>query len=112
LGVMALTFTFTLLPFVVLAVASVRMAAGDASGWTLLAFVLTGGAILALFVTMRRLFVLSGGCAWLLVFYPLAVVLVMVFQAGAIVRALGLRGVTWRGTTYKGGKVLPPAGGV
>ncbi|MBE3069748.1 MAG: glycosyltransferase, partial [Planctomycetes bacterium] len=91
LAVMALTFAFTLLPFIVLAVTSVRMAAGDASLWTLLGFVLTGGAILALFVTMRRLFVLSGGCAWLLVFYPLAVVLVMVFQAGAIVRALGLR---------------------
>jgi hypothetical protein len=41
-----------------------------------------------------------------LIFYPLAVALVLGFQAGAILRAMGLRSVTWRGTTYKGGKVV------
>jgi len=28
------------------------------------------------------------------------------FQAGAIIRALGLASTTWRGTTYKSGKVV------
>ena len=111
LAVMVATSLFTLIPFVVLAVSSVLMAAGDVSGWTLLAFALSGSTVLALLVTMRRLFILSGGNPWLLVFYPLAVVIVLGFQTGAIIRALGLRGVTWRGTTYKGGKVVPPSGG-
>jgi cellulose synthase/poly-beta-1,6-N-acetylglucosamine synthase-like glycosyltransferase len=111
LAVMVATSLFTLIPFVVLAASSVLMAAGDVSGWTLLAFALSGGTVLALLVTMRRLFILSGGNPWRLVFYPLAVVIVLGFQTGAIIRALGLRGVTWRGTTYKGGKVVPPSGG-
>ena len=76
----------------------------------LLAFLLAAVMVVALVVTMRRLFILCRGNPWYLLFYPVAAVLVLTFQAGAMVRALGLRGVTWRGTTYKAGKVVPPGG--
>jgi len=59
-------------------------------------------------VTMRRLFQLGRANPWYLVLYPLAVAVVMVFEAGALVRALGLRPVTWRGTTYKAGRLVDP----
>lgn len=106
LGIMAATFCFTLLPFVALAVASVRMAAGEADTATLAAFALSAATVPAIFVTMRRLFVLGRANPWYLVFYPIAVTVVMGFQACALVRALGLGSVTWRGTTYKGGRVV------
>ena len=110
LGVMTMTFLFTLMPFGVLAVSSVFLAMGRPSPLTLLAFVAAFAGIVALVVTMRRLFILCRGNPWYLVFYPLAAGLVLTFQAGAIIRALGLRSVTWRGTTYKGGKVVSPGG--
>jgi len=110
LAVVAMTLIFTLLPFVALGAASVCLAAGDVGGWALAAFHLAAVGVLALVVTMRRLFILCRGNPWYLLFYPLAVVVVLGFQAGAILRALGLRGVTWRGTTYKSGKVVSPGG--
>jgi hypothetical protein len=55
---------------------------------------------------MRRYYILGRANPWYLLFYPFAVILVIGFQAGAMMRALGLRGVTWRGTTYKGSKVV------
>ena len=96
--------------FGVLGTSSVFLARGHLSPWTLLAFLLSAVGVVALAVTMRRLFVLCRGNPWYLIFYPLAAALVISFQAGAIIRALGLRAVTWRGTTYKGGKVVSPAG--
>jgi len=110
LGAMTATFLFTLMPFVVLAVSSVFLAMGEVTPWLALTFVAAGVSVVALTVTMRRLFLLCRGNPWYLVFYPLAAALVLSFQAGAIVRALGLRGVTWRGTTYRSGKVVPPTG--
>jgi len=108
-GVMAMTIIFTLLPFIFLAIASVEMAAGDVAPATPATFAVTLAAVAALVVTMRRFFVLSRGNAWYLIFYPVAVALVLAFQAGAVLRALGLSSTTWRGTTYKRGKVV--AGG-
>ena len=110
LAAMTMTFLFTLMPFAALGVSSVLMAMGPADPWTLPAFLLAAVMVVALVVTMRRLFILCRGNPWYLLFYPVAAVLVLTFQAGAIVRALGLRGVTWRGTTYKAGKVVPPGG--
>lgn len=110
LVVMTMTFLFTLMPFAALGVSSVFLAMGHLSPWTLLGFLAAAVSTVALVVTMRRLFVLCRGSPWYLIFYPLAAALVLTFQAGAIVRALGLRSVTWRGTTYKGGKVVPPGG--
>jgi cellulose synthase/poly-beta-1,6-N-acetylglucosamine synthase-like glycosyltransferase len=107
LAAMLLTVLFALMPFVALAAAAVEMVACDVVGWrTATAFALSLAAVACVLVTMRRLFVLGRGNAWYLLFYPLAVALVLGFQAGAVIRAMGLRSVTWRGTTYKGGKVV------
>ena len=108
LGAMALTFTFTLMPFGVLAASSVLLAMEQITALSLVAFLLSAIGVLALLVTMRRLFILCRGNPWYLIFHPLAAVLVLTFQAGAMIRGLGLCGVTWRGTTYKGGKVVSP----
>jgi cellulose synthase/poly-beta-1,6-N-acetylglucosamine synthase-like glycosyltransferase len=105
-AVMLATFIFALLPFIVLTAASVAMACGDVAPLTLGAFALSLATVGAILVTMRRFFVLSRANSAYLVFYPIAVVAVLVFQAGAVVRALGLASTTWRGTTYKSGKVV------
>ena len=110
LAVLALTFLFTLLPFMVLAAAAAAVAAGVRQAWVPATLGLSAVAIVLMLATMRRLYLLSRANPWYLAFYPVAVALVLAFEAGAIVRALGLRGVTWRGTTYKGGQVAPPGG--
>jgi cellulose synthase/poly-beta-1,6-N-acetylglucosamine synthase-like glycosyltransferase len=106
LGIMAATLVFALAPFVALAIAAVAMADGDIDPLTLGTFALALAAVTAIMVTMRRFFILSRANPWYLVFYPIAVVLVLVFQAGALFRTLGLASTTWRGTTYKSGKVV------
>ena len=110
LAVLALTFLFALFPFLVLGAAAAAVAAGVREAWVPATLGLAALAIVFILATMRRLFILSRAGPWYLAFYPLAVALVLAFEAGAIVRALGLRGVTWRGTTYKGGQVVPPGG--
>jgi chlorobactene glucosyltransferase len=105
-GVIALTFLFTLAPFAALAWAAVLAAIGDPSPFVQAMFCLAALTTLLVFVTMRRYFIAGRANPWYLFFYPLAVVLTMVFQFGAMLRALGLRSVTWRGTTYKGGQVV------
>jgi len=107
-AVMALTFLFTLFPFLVLAGAACAVAAGARAPWVLATLGLSAAAIVFILATMRRLYLLSRANPWYLAFYPLAVTLVLAFEAGAIVRALGLKGVTWRGTTYRGGQVVTP----
>jgi chlorobactene glucosyltransferase len=110
-GVLFLTFFFTLLPFVVFAVtAAAALAAGAEGWWAWTVFGVAAGTVVAIFVTMRRLFIAGCGNPWYLALYPLAVVLVMAFEAGALARALGLGAVTWRGTTYKGGRVVSGKG--
>ena len=110
-GVFFLTFFFTLLPFVVFAVtAAAALAAGAEGWWAWTVFGVAAGTVVAIFVTMRRLFIAGCGNPWYLALYPLAVVLVMAFEAGALARALGLGAVTWRGTTYKGGRVVSGKG--
>jgi len=111
LGVMALTFLFTLAPFAVLAAAAAAVAAGAQGWWAWTVFGVAAGTVLAIFVTMRRLFIAGRGNPWYLALYPVAVVLVLAFEAGALARALGVGAVTWRGTTYKGGRVIPGKGG-
>jgi cellulose synthase/poly-beta-1,6-N-acetylglucosamine synthase-like glycosyltransferase len=108
--VMVLTALFTLVPFAALATAAVMMAAGDAGGPTLLTFALSALSVLFALATMRQLFILGRANPWYLVFYPLAAVLVLWFEAGAMMRSLGLSRVTWRGTSYKGGKVVGGGG--
>jgi chlorobactene glucosyltransferase len=103
---MMMTFLFTLMPFMVLGAAAAALAGGDAGATALAAFALSAATVLLLFVTMRRLVILSESNPWHLVFYPVAVVIVLACQAAALVRSLGLAGVTWRGTTYKGGRVV------
>jgi cellulose synthase/poly-beta-1,6-N-acetylglucosamine synthase-like glycosyltransferase len=111
LGVMALTFLFTLAPFAVLAASGAALAAGAQGWWAWTVFGVAAGTVLAIFVTMRRLFIAGCGNPWYLALYPLAVVTVLAFEAGALARALGVGAVTWRGTTYKGGRVIPGKGG-
>jgi hypothetical protein len=78
-----------------------------AGGWWLWAvFGAALATVAAIFVTMRRLYQVGCGNPWYLALYPLAVVVVLAFEAGALVRALGVGAVTWRGTTYKGGRVI------
>jgi uncharacterized membrane protein len=105
-GVMALTLLFTLAPFAALAWAAVLAAIGDPSPFVQAMFCLAALTTLLVFVTMRRYFIAGRANPWYLFFYPLAVVLALAFQFGAVLRALGLRSVTWRGTTYKGSKVV------
>ncbi|MCX5649248.1 MAG: glycosyltransferase family 2 protein [Planctomycetota bacterium] len=130
-GVFFLTFFFTLLPFAVLAASAFALwASADKSAavaasafaeatadqwgaggwwiWTVLAASLA--TVVAIFVTMRRLFIAGCGNPWYLALYPVAVVMVMAFEAGALARALGVGAVTWRGTTYKGGRVVSGKG--
>jgi cellulose synthase/poly-beta-1,6-N-acetylglucosamine synthase-like glycosyltransferase len=110
-GVIALTFLFTLLPFLTLAHASLEMALDEPAPWLVAEWALSLGILGLLFITMRRYLVMARANPWYLLFYPLAVVLVMGFQFGALLRALGFGTVTWRGTTYKGNKVVAGAGG-
>jgi chlorobactene glucosyltransferase len=105
-GVVALTFLFTLAPFIALAWTAVLAAAGDPSPFVQAMFCMAAAATVLVFATMRRYFIAGKANPWYLFFYPIAVVLALAFQGGAILRALGLRSVTWRGTTYKGGKVV------
>jgi len=105
-GVIALTFLFTLAPFIALGLSAVAMATGDVHGFTLAMFGLSLATTFLVFATMRRYFLAGRANPWYLFYYPLAVAIVMGFQFGAILRALGLRGVTWRGTTYKGSQVV------
>jgi hypothetical protein len=110
LAVMALTLLFTLAPFLALAATAAATAAGDARPLTAGLFALSLLTTIVIFITMRRYCAAGRASPWYLVYYPLMVVLVMAFQAGAIVRALGLTGVTWRGTTYRGGRVVAGGG--
>jgi hypothetical protein len=110
-GVLFLTFFFTLLPFVVFAVSAAALAAGTQGWWAWTVFGVEAGTVVAIFVTMRRLFIAGRGNPWYLALYPVAVVMVMAFEAGALARALGVGAVTWRGTTYKGGRVVSGKGG-
>jgi len=110
LGVLFLTFFFTLAPFAVLVAAAAAVATGAQGWWVWTVFGVAAGTVLAIFVTMRRLFIAGCGNPWYLVFYPMAVAMVMGFEAGALARALGFGAVTWRGTTYKGGRVVSGKG--
>jgi hypothetical protein len=110
LAVMAATCTFTLVPYLALAGSAAAVAAGARETWVLVTLGLSAATVVFLLITMRRFFQLGRANPWCLVFYPMAVVLVLVFEAGALVRALGLAGITWRGTTYKGGRVVGKGG--
>ncbi|MFO8012602.1 MAG: glycosyltransferase family 2 protein [Phycisphaerae bacterium] len=110
LVVLAATGTFTLVPYLALAGSAGAAAAGVREAWVLATLGLSAAAVVFLLVTMRRFFQLGRANPWCLVFYPMAVVLVLAFEAGALVRALGLAGITWRGTTYKGGRVVGKGG--
>jgi len=110
LAVTAGTFAFTLVPYLALAGSAAVAAAGARDGWLLTTLALAAGTLVLLLITMRRFFQLGRANPWCLLFYPMAVVLVLGFEAGALARALGLAGVTWRGTTYKGGRAVPPGG--
>ena len=105
-GVMLATFVFTLAPFAAFVASAVAVASGPTMLPTRILLGLSAAICLLIVITMRRYFIVGRANPWYLLFYPAAVVLVLWFQAGAMVRALGLRGVTWRGTTYKGGKVV------
>jgi chlorobactene glucosyltransferase len=108
--VFALTFLFTLFPCLALAGAAAAAAAGAAAPWVLATLALAAGTVVLMMVTLRRLVRMSGANPWYLAFYPVAVTFVLVCEAGAMARALGLAPVTWRGTTYKGGRAVPPDG--
>jgi len=110
-GVMALTFLFTLAPFAGLAASAVALAAGSVHPLAQTLFCVTLATTTVVGVTMRRYCIVGRANPWYLVYYPLAVAIVLGFQAGAMWRALGLGSVTWRGTTYKGGRVVSGAGG-
>jgi len=110
LGVIVLTFVFTLVPFGVLAASAAALAAGAEGWWAWTVFGVAAGTVVAIFVTMRRLFIAGCGNPWYLALYPVAVVMVMAFEVGALARALGLGAVTWRGTTYKDGRVVSGKG--
>ena len=88
----------------------VPMAGGRTDPWTVAVWAIALATVLALFVTMRRYFILGRANPWYLLFYPLAVLFVLGFQVRALMRALGLGSVTWRGTTYKGDKVVAGRG--
>ncbi len=109
LAATVLTCLFTLVPFVALAVAGLQVAAGagGAMDWAVLA--VSGATVLAIAVTMRRVFILGRGNPWYLLVYPLAVTITMGFQLGALTRVLGLATIEWRGTRYRGGKVVDEA---
>jgi chlorobactene glucosyltransferase len=106
LGVIALTLLFTLAPFIVLAWTAPVLAMGDGAPFAQAMFCLAAATTLLVFATMRRYFIAGKANPWYLFFYPVAVVLALAFQFGAVLRALGLRSVTWRGTTYRGGTVV------
>ncbi|MBE3123932.1 MAG: hypothetical protein IMZ65_03940, partial [Planctomycetes bacterium] len=105
-AVISLTFLFTLAPFMALAVTAAAMAIEPAGAFIPAMFFLSLGTTVVIFVTMRRYCIVGSANPWYLFFYPIAVTVVMAFQVGAVLRALGLRSITWRGTTYKGNHVV------
>jgi cellulose synthase/poly-beta-1,6-N-acetylglucosamine synthase-like glycosyltransferase len=104
--VMVFTPLMTLAPFVALAAAAVALAQGEVDPFWHGLFFLNLACAGVLLVTMRRLMIAGRANPWYLAYYPVSVLLVMGFEAGAMLRVLGLRPVTWRGTTYKGGRVV------
>ena len=101
-AVILLTALFTLAPMAALAAAAVALAGGAVEpAWAAL-FVLNLAAVVLTFLTMRRYMIAGRSNPWYLFYYPVSVVLVLGFQAGAMLRVLGLRSTTWRGTTYRG----------
>jgi len=104
-----LTFVFTMVPFVLVAASGAAAACGAGDPWVLATLGLGAAALVPLFVTMRRLFQLTRGNPWYLLFYPVSVTLVLGFEAMAMLRALGLSEVRWRGTRYRSGHMQPPS---
>ena len=105
-AVISLTFLFTLAPFMALTITAAIMAIEPAGAFIPAMFFLSLGTTVVIFVTMRRYCIAGSANPWYLFFYPIAVTVVMACQAGAVLRALGLRSITWRGTTYKGNHVV------
>ena len=103
---MALTLLFTLAPFIALAWTAALLARGDPSPFVQGTFCLEAATTVLIFATMRKFFILGKASPWYLFFYPVAVALTLAFQFAAMLRALGLGSVTWRGTTYRGSKVV------
>ena len=95
-AVAAVTGVFTLLPFVILPAVAVAMAAGAADPLTLALFGASLASLAAIIITMRRLMIAGRANPWYLFFYPISVVLVLWFLAGALVRALGRHDVPGR----------------
>jgi cellulose synthase/poly-beta-1,6-N-acetylglucosamine synthase-like glycosyltransferase len=105
-AVLALTFLFTLAPLLAVAAAAAALAAGTVDLFWPAFFALNSATSIMLLITMRRLMILGRANPWYLFFYPISVALVMEFEFGALLRVLGLRRITWRGTTYKGQNVI------
>ena len=108
-AVILLTILFTILPFAALVASAAALTAGAGSPLVTAMLALAVATSVAIFITMRRYFLLGRANPWYLFFYPLAVVLVTGFELGAMLRTLGLTGTTWRGTTYRRGKVVAGA---
>jgi chlorobactene glucosyltransferase len=105
-AVIVLTALFTLAPEVCLATAAVAMAGGAADlAWPAL-FLMNALVVPLMLVTMRQYMIAGRVNPWYLFYYPVSVVVVVGFELGALLRVLGLRSTTWRGTTYRGGKVV------
>jgi cellulose synthase/poly-beta-1,6-N-acetylglucosamine synthase-like glycosyltransferase len=105
-AVIALTFLFTMAPFVAVAAAAMAMAAGQVDLYWPAMLALNLATIILAMITLRRMMILGRADPWYLFYYPVSVTVVMVFEFGALLRVLGLRSTTWRGTTYRGRKVI------
>ncbi len=103
---MVMTLVFTLGPWLALAGSAAATAAGVGGLWAPAAMGVSLAAVGLMLGAMRLLFKFSRANPWYLVFYPLAVAVVLGFQATALVRAAGVGSVEWRGTRYRGGRVV------
>jgi glycosyltransferase involved in cell wall biosynthesis len=105
-AVLVLTPLFTLAPMAALAAAAAAMAGGTVRLFWPALFALNLATLGMVVVTMRRYMILGRANPWYLLYYPVSVALTVGFLAGALLHTLGLRGVRWRGRTYKSGKVV------
>ncbi|NLF32783.1 MAG: glycosyltransferase [Planctomycetes bacterium] len=98
------TFVVAFLPFPVLVGSAAAVVCGGAGGGMTLLAALSLATVIASMMTSRRSYPLMGMPSRYAPAYPLGVFAALCFQVGALSRAAGLSGVTWRGTRYRGGQ--------
>ncbi|MDK1031526.1 MAG: glycosyltransferase [Planctomycetia bacterium] len=92
-------------PYVLLVIAGVGLASAP-GGLSLATFLASAATVAMMLAAMSRLFRITRGKPKYLAFHPLSILIVVAIVFNSMLRLTGRWGVTWRGTTYKGKRVV------